>query len=120
MIDRGRRGLSVRRQCELSDLSRASVCRLPAARDPEDLVLMRRLDALYLTYPFCGSVRMVSTLGVEGHRTNRKRVQRLMRRMGLEGREAPAPKPGTSRTAPQDPVYPYLLRHLTIDRPNQV
>jgi putative transposase len=40
--------------------------------------------------------------------------------MGLEGREAPAPKPGTSRTAPQDPVYPYLLRHLTIDRPNQV
>ena len=76
----------MRRQCELSDLSRASVCRPPAARDPEDLVLMRRLDALYLTYPYCGSVRMVSTLGVEGHRTNRKRVQRLMRRIDRPNR----------------------------------
>lgn len=117
MIDRGRRGLSVRRQCELLDLSRASVYRPPTAHDPEDLVLMRRLDALYLTYPFYGSRRMVIALGAEGHRTNRKRVQRLMRTMGLE---ALAPKPGTSRKAPQNRVYPYLLRHLTIDRPNQV
>ena len=117
MIDRGHRGLSVRRQCELLDLSRASVYRPPPATDPEDLVLMRRLDALYLRYPFYGSRRMVITLGAEGHRTNRKRVQRLMRTMGLE---ALAPKPGTSRKAAQNRVYPYLLRHLAIDRPNQV
>ena len=60
---------------------------------------------------------MVITLGAEGHRINRKRVQRLMRMMGLG---ALAPKPGTSRKAPQNRVYPHLLRHLTIDRPNQV
>jgi putative transposase len=95
MIDRGRRGLSARQRSD-------------------------RLDALDMPHPFHGSRRMVITLGADEHRTNRKRVQRLMRRMGLEGREAPAPKPGTSRAAPQDPVYPYLLRHLTIDRPNQV
>jgi putative transposase len=117
MIDRGRRWLSVRPQRELLDLSRASVYRPPAARDPEDLVLMRRLDALYLTYPFYGSRRMVIALSAEGHRTNRKRVPLLMRTMGLE---ALAPKPGTSRKALQNRVYPYLLRHLTIDLPNQV
>ena len=116
-IDRGHRGLSVRRQCELLDLSRASAYRPAPASDPEDLALMRRLDALYLAHPFYGSRRMTAVLRGEGHKINRKRVQRLMRMMGLE---ALAPKPGTSRKAPENRVYPYLLRHLRIDRPNQV
>lgn len=117
IIDRGHRVLSVRRQCELLDLSRASAYRPAPATDPEDLALMRRLDALYLAHPFYGSRRMTAVLRGEGHKINRKRVQRLMRMMGLE---ALAPKPGTSRKSPENRVYPYLLRHLTIDRPNQV
>jgi len=117
LIDRGRWALPVRRQCELLDLSRASVYRPPAAPDPEDLALMRRLDELYLAHPFYGSRRMTAVLRGEGRKINRKRVQRLMRQMGLE---ALAPKSGTSRKAPRNRVYPYLLRRLTIDRPNQV
>ena len=76
---------------------------------------MRRLDELYLKHPLYGSRRMA--VRAPGHGINRKRVQRLMRTMGLE---ALAPKPGTSRKALRNRVYPYLLRHLTIDRPNQV
>jgi putative transposase len=89
----------------------------PPATDPEDLALMRRLDELHLKHPFYGSRRMAVALRAPGHGINRKRVQRLMRTMGLE---ALAPKPGTSRKAPRNRVYPYLLRHLTIDRPDQV
>ena len=117
MIDRGHRALSVRRQCELLDLSRAPVHRPRPATDPEDLALIRRLDEPYLKHLFYGARRMAVALRAPGHGINRKRVQRLMRMMGLE---ALAPKPGTSRKAPQNGVYPYLLRHLTIDRPNQV
>ena len=117
LVDRQAEAPSVRRQCELLDLSRASVYRPPTATDPEDLALMRRLDELYLKHPFYGSRRMAVVLRAQGHKINRKRVQRLMRTMGLE---ALAPKPGTSRKAPQNRVYPYLLRHLTIDRPNHV
>ncbi len=83
MIDRGHRGLSVRRQCELLDLSRASVYRPPPATDPEDLTLMRRLDELYLKHPFYGSRRMAVALRAPGDGINRKRVRRLMRTMGV-------------------------------------
>ena len=78
---------------------------------------MRRLDALYLEAPFFGSRRMVEALRRDGVRVGRHRVRRLMRLMGLE---ALAPKPGTSRPAPGHRIYPYLLRGLTIERPNQV
>ncbi len=78
---------------------------------------MRRMDALYLASPFYGSRRMVAVLRREGWVVNRKRVQRLMRVMGLE---AIYQKPNTSQGHPDHKVYPYLLRGLTIDRPNQV
>lgn len=117
MVDRGHAAVSVRRQCALLGVGRAGVYRSAPAPGPEDLALMRRLDALYLEAPFFGSRRMVEALRRDGVRVGRHRVRRLMRLMGLE---ALAPKPGTSRPAPGHRIYPYLLRGLTIERPNQV
>jgi putative transposase len=117
MVDREHAGVSVRRQCALLGVARAAVYRPLPGPGPEDLALMRRLDALYLEVPFYGSRRMVEALRHDGVRVGRHRVRRLMRLMGLE---ALAPKPGTSRPAPGHRIYPYLLRGLAIDRPNQV
>ena len=117
MIDRDAVGLSVRRQCALLGLARSGVYRVAPAPDPEDLALMRRIDALYLELPFYGSRRMTLALKAEGRAVNRKRVQRLMRLMGLE---AMVPQPRTSRPAPEHRVYPYLLRGVAIERANQV
>jgi len=77
----------------------------------------RRLDELYTAWPFLGSRRLVALLRAEGHLINRKRVQRLMRVMGIA---ALGPKPRTSRAAPGHMIYPYLLRGLAIERANQV
>ena len=117
LIERAGAGLSVRRQCALLELSRSGVYRAPSAPDAEDLALMRRIDELYLELPFYGSRRMTLALKAEGRAVNRKRVQRLMRLMGLE---ALVPRPGTSRPAPQHKVYPYLLRGRAITRVKQV
>ena len=117
MIARDRADLSVRRQCALLGLARSGVYREPAAPDAEELALMRWIDEPYLATPFYGSRRMTAGLRQAGHQVNRKRVQRLMRLMGLE---ALGPKPKTSRPSAQHRIYPYLLRGLTIDRPNQV
>jgi len=108
---------SVRRQCEILGVSRSSLYYERATPDEEDLALMRRLDELHLELPFYGSRRMAQELRGEGLIVNRKRIQRLMRLMGLE---AIAPKPNTSRPAPEHPVYPYLLRQLSVSRVNQV
>ena len=108
---------SMRRQCELLAVSRSSLYYERSEPGAEELALMRRMDELHLLHPFFGSRMMTRTLKAEGHDINRKRVQRLMRLMGLESL---APKPGTSKPAPEHPVYPYLLRNLTIDRINQV
>jgi putative transposase len=78
---------------------------------------MRRIDELYLEKPFYGSRRMTFDLNEEGRGVNRKRVQRLMRLMGLEGL---VPRPGTSKAAPGNKIYPYLLRGVTITEPNHV
>ena len=83
----------------------------------EELVLMRLMDELHLKLPFAGSRRLVSELAARGYRVNRKRVQRLMRVMGIE---AICPKPGTSRANKRHKIYPYLLKDLKIDKPNQV
>jgi putative transposase len=107
----------MRRQCELLGISRSSLYYESVGPDPEDLALMRRIDELHLEFPFFGSRRVARELRKLGLLANRKRVQRLMRLMGIE---AIAPKPNTSRPAPEHAVYPYLLRGLTIDRPNQV
>jgi putative transposase len=117
MIARARADLSVRRQCALLGLARSGVYRKPAPPDREQLALTQRIDEQYLATPFYGSRRMTAALRLVGRQVNRKRVQRLMRLMGLE---ALGPKPKTSRPAAQHRVYPYLLRGLAIDRPNLV
>lgn len=85
--------------------------------DPAEWALLALIDAEYTRHPFFGSRKMVIYLERLGHRVNRKRVQRLMGILGLAGM---VPGPNTSRPHPQDPVYPYLLRGLEIERPNQV
>ncbi len=109
--------LSIRRQCRLLGLSRSSVYRTPLPANDDDLALMRRIDELFTARPFLGSRRMAWLISEDGVRINRKRVQRLMRKMGIE---ALGPKPRTSKPAPGHRIYPYLLRAMTIDRPNQV
>jgi putative transposase len=108
---------SQRRQCALLSLHRSGLAYRPAPAAKGDLVLMRQIDELYLLRPFYGSRRMTEALRRAGQEINRKRVQRLMREMGLE---AMAPGPGTSRPRKEDKKYPYLLRKLTVVRPNQV
>ena len=109
--------MSVRRQCELLRVNRSSLYYEPVAPDREELELMRRMDELHLEHPFFGSRMMTRTLKAEGHDVNRKRTQRLMRVMGLE---STAPKPNTSKAAPEHAVFPYLLRNRKVCRVNQV
>jgi putative transposase len=109
--------LSVRRQCELLGLSRASLYYEPAAETPENLRLMRLLDEEYTAHPFLGSRRLTKWLVERGEEVNRKRVQRLMRLMGLE---AIYPKPKLSAAGRGHRIYPYLLRDVCIQRPDQV
>jgi len=110
-------GPSMRRQCELLAVNRSSLYYEPARPDEEELALMRRIDELHLQHPFFGSRMLTRALKGEGTAINRKRVQRLMKVMGLE---STAPKPNTSKPAPEHPIYPYLLRGMTISRTNQV
>lgn len=109
--------ISLRKQCELLAVSRSSVYYEPAATSSEQLALMRRIDELHLQFPFYGSRKMAEALRREGQSVNRKQIQRLMRLMDLESL---APKPNTSRPAPEHPRYPYLLRNVKIYRVNQV
>jgi putative transposase len=117
LIERTEPRLSVVRQCALVGISRSSVYRRPVSADAEELALMALIDRQYLARPFYGSRRMTAWLRTQGHPVNRKRVQRLMRLMGLE---AIYQGPRTSRPAPEHRIYPYLLRGLAITRPNQV
>jgi putative transposase len=108
---------SLRRQCTLLSMPRGRLYYTPAPASDSDLLLKRLLDEEYLRHPFYGSRRMTVYLQGLGHAINRKRVQRLMREMGIE---AIGPKPHTSRRQPKHPVYPYLLRDVVIERANQV
>jgi len=110
-------GLSVTRQCQLLAVPRSSVYTLRRDVAKADLELMRQIDELYLKWPFYGSRRMGEELRQRGYVINRKRVQRLMRQMGLR---AVYPKPRTSQPGAGHKIYPYLLNGLTIARPNQV
>lgn len=116
-IDRTDARLSVVQQCALVGVARSSVYRRPVPADLDDLMLMTLIDRQYLARPFYGSRRMTAWLQSQGHAVNRKRVQRLMRLMGLE---AIHPKPRTSRPASDHRIYPYLLRGVATERPNQV
>ena len=109
--------LSVSHQCDLLGLCRSSYYYEPATETAENLSLMEMIDREYTRHPFFGSRRMVLWLQSEGYTVNRKRVQRLMRQMGLE---AVYPKPRLSIGGAGHKVYPYLLRNVTIDRVNQV
>ena len=117
LVDHADLALSVVAQCQLLKVARSTLHCQPALVNLDDLAVMRQMDALYLAYPFYGSRRMAAVLRREGWTVNRKRVRRLMRVMGLE---AIYQKPNTSRRHPEHRVYPYLLRGLPIDRPNQV
>lgn len=117
MLDRDHAKLSLRRQCELLGIARSGVYRERRPANDNDLGMMRRLDELFMQWPFLGSRRLARLLCDEGHAINRKRVQRLMRQMGIA---ALGPRPCTTKRAPGHKVYPYLLRDLVIDRPNQV
>jgi putative transposase len=117
MIDPENQKLSVSRQCGLFGISRSSFYYHHKPVKPEDLELMRLIDEQYLKNPSWGSRSMRNHLRRLGYKVNRKRIQRLMRIMGLE---AIYPKPKTSRPHHEHKVYPYLLRNLKIDRPNQV
>src|SRR6202142_3577180 len=116
-VDRDNPVLAIVAQCRMLKIARSTLYYRPAPVDPDDLAVMRRMDELYLASPFYGSRRMVAVLRRKGLVINRKRVRRLMRVMGLE---AISQKPNTSRGHPDHTVYPYLLRGLIIDRPNQV
>ena len=117
MIEPGHPKLSIVRQCELVSISRASLYRQPAGETPENLELMRLIDEAFLEMPWYGSRQMARHLKRLGWCVGRKRVRRLMRKIGLS---AIYQAPKTSVPHPRHRIYPYLLRHLTIDRPNQV
>ena len=109
--------LSISRQCRLMSLHRSSYYYQAVETTDDELILMRWIDEIHLRRPFLGVRRITDELHDGGCRVNRKKVGRLMKEMGIQ---ALYPKPNTSKKHPQNKVYPYLLRNLTIDRPNQV
>jgi putative transposase len=109
--------LSMRRQCQLLGLCRSGLYYQPGAETAENLRLMALLDREYTAHPFLGSRRLTKWLIEQGEPVNRKRVQRLMRLMGLE---AIYPKPKLSAAGRGQRIYPYLLRDVKIERPDQV
>jgi putative transposase len=117
MIVPDRPGLSLSRQCRLLSISRSSFYYASRGESPENLVLMRRIDEMFLRYPFFGSRQMVRQLRRDGVRAGRHRVRRLMRLMGLE---AIYQAPKTSAPHPAHRIYPYLLRNVAVDRPDHV
>ena len=116
MIDRVH-ALPLVQQASLLRLSRSSVYYLPRPVAPALLAIMHRIDALHLEYPFAGSRMLRDLLRAEGVVIGRLAVATLMRRMGIE---ALYRRPNTSKPAPGHTIYPYLLRGLVVDRPNQV
>jgi putative transposase len=116
-LDRDHPSLSVRRQCTMLGIARSGVYRLPRPANDDALALLRRIDELFTRWPFLGSRRMTAMLRAEGRTINRKRVQRLMRRMGIA---ALGPKPRTTKPAPGHTIHPYLLHGVTVERANQV
>jgi putative transposase len=117
LIARPHPQFSIIEQCALLKVPRSTLYYKPKSVNDDDLALMKRIDEIYLKWPFYGSRRMVAELRGEGHEINRKRVRRLMRLMGIE---AFYQKPNTSRKHSGHKIYPYLLRNLAITRPNQV
>jgi putative transposase len=116
MIDRAH-DLPVSQQAKVLHISRGSVYYKPRPVPEADFAIMRRLDRLHLEFPFAGSRMLKGLLAAEGCKIGRRHVKTLMRRMGIE---ALYRRPRTSKPEPGHRVYPYLLRGMTIERPNQV
>jgi putative transposase len=116
MIDRSHE-LSVTRQAKALSVGRGSVYYIPRPVSAGDLAIMRRIDELHLDYPFAGSRMLRDLLCREGIQVGRRHVATLMKRMGIE---AIYRRPNTSKPAPGHKIYPYLLRGLKVDHPNQV
>ena len=117
MVQPGHPPLSIARQCELVSISRSGFYHRPAGETALDLELMRLIDAQFLEAPWSGARQMARHLRREGYAAGRKRVRRLMAKMGL----APIyQRPRTTVPHPEHRVFPYLLRDLAIERPNQV
>lgn len=117
LVDSDHGELSIRRQCELLEISRSSYYFEPAGESPENLALMRIMDEQHLKHPHFGRRQMTDWLRLQGHQVNAKRVRRLMRLMGLE---AVFPRSRTTRRDKQHRVYPYLLRDVEVVRADQV
>jgi putative transposase len=109
--------LPIKQQAEVLEISRSTVYYEPRPISDEDLWLMRRIDELHLSYPFAGSRMLRDLLWQQGLEVGRRHVKTLMKRMGIE---AIYRKPNTSKPAPGQRIYPYLLSGLAITRPNQV
>ena len=116
MIDR-EHGLALTRQAKLLKLSRSGLYYRPRPVPPADLAVMRRIDELHLDYPFAGSRMLRDLLRGEGVEIGRQRVAKMMKRMGIK---ALYRRPNTSKPTPGHKIYPYLLRCVAVDRPNQV
>lgn len=109
--------IPISRRCDLLDLRRSSCSYLATGEDEDNLMLMRRIDEQFTKTPYFGVRRMTAWLRRQGQRVNRKRVQRLMRLMGLM---AIYPKPRLSVGGPDHKIYPYLLKGLKVSQPDQV
>jgi len=116
MINPNHPRLGITRQCRLVSISRSTFYYQGKGESPLNLKLMRLIDEQWLKRPFFGSRRMARHLGRQGYCVGRKRVRRLMKKMGLE---AVYPRPRTSKPHPEHRVYPYLLRDMVIEKPNQ-
>ena len=116
MIDR-EHDLPLTKQAKTLNISRRSLYYVPELVRPADLALMRQMDELHLDFPFSGSRMLRDLLAADGSKVGRRHVTTLMRKMGIE---AAYRRPNTSKPAPGHKIFPYLLRGLTIDRPNQV
>lgn len=117
MIERDHPELSISQQCKLVRLSRSAFYYTSVGINADTLAMMKEIDRFFTKYPFFGSRQIAAYLRREGTVVGRHRVRRLMTTMGLE---AIYKRPRTSQPHPQHPVYPYLLRKMVIDRPNQV
>jgi putative transposase len=116
LLERGHPSMSLSRQAELLGMARSSIYYCPQVNEEERL-LMQLIDEIYTEAPFYGSRKIKAALARQGYEVGRERVQKLMRRMGIE---AIYPKPRGSRRNPEHRIYPYLLRGVKIIRPNHV
>lgn len=116
-VDRDHAALSIRAQCELLEVNRSMLYHQPVGPSEQTLELLAAIDKLFTDFPFMGARRLRECLQRQGYNVSRKRVRRLMKLLGVE---AIYPRPRTSIPAPGHKIFPYLLRGLDIDRPNQV